>query len=146
MGRNRFDYTHADTGEKPNSALDFQTNGRPQSQNFDWWWYNVIENINAHANEFDRLDSDGDGTVDESDYSLNSDKLDGKNWSDIQSYLSNNFAEFKHGNEAHTDTYSLDSHLHDSRYYRPTGNDEFVVEVRANDPSNPQDGRMWILE
>lgn len=109
MGRNNFDYTHGDTGTKPTSALDFETNGRPDSQNFDWWWYTTIENINAHADEFDRLDSDGDGTVDEADYSLDSDKLDGNHWSDVKNWVNNNTAGNPHGDSAHTEDYLKDA-------------------------------------
>jgi hypothetical protein len=67
MSRDRFDYSHADTGTKPTSALNFETNERPNSQYFDWWWYTLIQSINGHADEFDRLDSDGDGVVDAAD-------------------------------------------------------------------------------
>lgn len=36
------------------------------------------------------------------------------------------------------------THNHDSRYYQPDGNDEFVVENRTSDPSSPVSGRSWI--
>lgn len=71
MSRNRLNYTHGDTGSKPIS-LNFEQNGRPNSQTFDWWWYNVSNAIDAHADEFDRLDSDNDGIVDEADYAKDS--------------------------------------------------------------------------
>jgi len=67
MTRDSFSYTHADTGTKPSSGLDFAKNERPDAQNFDWYWYNVTEAISGHADEFDRLDSDNDGVVDEAD-------------------------------------------------------------------------------
>jgi hypothetical protein len=109
MGRNRFDYTHGDTGKKPASALDFESNGRPDSQHFDWLWYTIVQNVNAHADEFDRLDSDDDGTVDEADYSLDSDKLDGNHWSDVKSWVNDNTADDPHGDSAHTEDYLKDA-------------------------------------
>jgi len=68
MTRNNFSYTHGDNGSKPTAALDFKSNGRPGSEHFDWWWTSVITAINGHASEFDRLDADDDGVVDEADY------------------------------------------------------------------------------
>lgn len=67
MARDTFDYTHGDTGTKPSNALNFQENERPNAQHFDWYWYNAIESINGHSNEFDRLDNDNDGVVDAAD-------------------------------------------------------------------------------
>jgi hypothetical protein len=67
MGRNTFTYIHGDTGAEPAVAKDFQKNDRPQANNFDWFWYHTIEAVKAHASEFDRLDGDNDGIVDEAD-------------------------------------------------------------------------------
>jgi hypothetical protein len=67
MTRDTFSYTHGDTGTKPSSSLNFEKNERPQAGHFDWYWYNVIEAINGHADEFTRLDSDNDGVVDKAD-------------------------------------------------------------------------------
>jgi hypothetical protein len=78
MSRESFSYSHGDTGTKPGSGLDFQENTKPNAQNFDWYWNSVIEAINGHAAEFDRLDSDNDGTVDEADYALDADTVDGE--------------------------------------------------------------------
>lgn len=74
MSRDTFTYTHGDTGTKPGSALNFESNERPNADNFDWYWYAVIQAIKGHADEFDRLDSDDDGVVDKAD---NADQLDG---------------------------------------------------------------------
>lgn len=73
MSRFRFDYSHADQGTKPSTALNFEANERPEAQNFDWYWYHVIEAINGHSDEFDRLDDDGDGVVDRADYADDAD-------------------------------------------------------------------------
>jgi hypothetical protein len=67
MSRDTFNYTHGDTGNSPSSSLDFSANQRPDANIFDWYWYNVIEAIKGHAAEFDELDSDDDGVVDEAD-------------------------------------------------------------------------------
>jgi len=67
MGRKTFTYTHGDLGVKPGNPRDFQKNERPQANEFDWFWYNLIESVKSHANEFDRLDANDDGIVDESD-------------------------------------------------------------------------------
>ena len=67
MARQSFSYTHGDTGSEPENPLDFQQDGRPQAQNFDWYWYTVIESINGHGEEFYRLDGNDDGVVDAAD-------------------------------------------------------------------------------
>ena len=73
MSRDTFDYTHGDTGTAPADGEEFQSNERPDSEVFDWFWYNVIESINGHSAEFDRIDSDDDGVVDEADYANDAD-------------------------------------------------------------------------
>lgn len=60
--------THGDTGVQPNAGRDFQSGGNPSAQEFDWWWYTVITKFRAINAEFNRLDSDDDGVVDEADY------------------------------------------------------------------------------
>jgi len=67
MSRDSFSYTHGDTGTAPSSSIDFVDNQRPDPQSFDWFWNKVINAINGHASEFDRLDSNDDGVVDEAD-------------------------------------------------------------------------------
>lgn len=92
MSRDIFSYTHGDTGNKPSSSLNFQSNQRPDAQHFDWWWYQVIQAINGHADEFTRLDSNDDGIVDEADYAPSAgdaDTLDGYHYGDIQSWVEN---------------------------------------------------------
>lgn len=78
MSRASFSYTHGDTGSKPSNSLDFQSNQRPDAQNFDWYWYKVTEAIKGHAEEFNRLDSNDDGKVDSADYADNAGQLDGE--------------------------------------------------------------------
>jgi hypothetical protein len=113
MGRNRFDYSHADVGSEPVNALNFKKGERPKAGHFDWFWYSVIQAINAHADEFDELDSDDDGVVNEADkvdgwdkadiktwvgdsanvpnadQANNADKVDGKDYTDIQNWVNN---------------------------------------------------------
>lgn len=100
MTRDEFDYSHGDTGNKPQSPLDFQKNQRPKAQNFDWWWYSVIQAINGHADEFHRLDNNDDGIVDEADYAQNAGALQGKTFSDFtketNSASKSGNKEFKH--------------------------------------------------
>lgn len=67
MSRDSFDYGHGDTGTKPTNPLNFEAGERPIAGNFDWWWTTVINSIDGHADEFDRLDSDDDGVVDAAD-------------------------------------------------------------------------------
>lgn len=86
MTRDKFNYSHADNGKKPASALNFEKNERPDAQQFDWWWATVIEKINKLWDEFTRLDSDNDGVVDAAD---DSDTVDGKHYSDIQNWVNN---------------------------------------------------------
>jgi len=80
MSRNHIDYTHADVGSKPSTALNFIKGGRPNAGHFDWFWYTVIQAIKGHADEFDRLDSDDDGVVNEADKVDGWDKTDIKDW------------------------------------------------------------------
>jgi len=67
MARNKISYTHGDGGTEPSSSLDFQSNERPDSQHFDWFWDTVISKLNTHVDELDELDSDDDGIVDGAD-------------------------------------------------------------------------------
>jgi len=87
MARDKFNYTHGDNGKAPASSLNFEKNERPDAQHFDWWWATVINKINKIWNEFSRLDSDDDGVVDAAD---DADTVDGKHYSDIQSWVNNN--------------------------------------------------------
>lgn len=124
MSRNKFTYTHGDVGSKPPSSRDFAKGERPDAQHFDWWWSTVISSINGHADEFDRLDSNNDGIVDEADHAStagDADTVDGQNYGDIQSWVN-------------------------SVAYQPDGNDKFKFEVRNSDPSSPENGRAWIIE
>jgi len=140
MSRDRFSYSHGDTGKKPATSLNFESNERPQSEHFDWWWYSVIQAINNHADEFDRLDSDDDGVVDKADsandadastykgndidsdgdgvvnaadYADNADKVDGYHWSDIKDWVNDNTADEPHGNEDHNPNFAEYSELAD---------------------------------
>lgn len=140
MSRDKFNYSHGDTGNKPNNSLNFESDGRPKSQNFDWWWYTVIQSINGHADEFDRLDSNDDGIVDESEYSWDSDKLDGLHLADIKDWVNQN---------ADIQQTSLDGSLGDPGEYLITDGTNVTWQnlkapVVSSDPSNPDNGECWI--
>lgn len=135
MSRKSFSYTHGDVGTEPSSSLDFQKNERPEAQDFDWYWYNVIEAIKGHAQEFDRLDSDDDGIVDEADYAANADKVDGSEASEFLmtsgGTMSGNLT-LSDGSEAASKSWVQD---------QPSS-----VDVRTSAPSDPENGQTWILE
>lgn len=67
MARDKIDYTHGDAGSKPADGNEFASGERPDAQVFDWFWNRVTNVINSVWDEFDRLDSDDDGIVDEAD-------------------------------------------------------------------------------
>jgi len=90
MARQTFSYTHGDSGTEPASSLDFAANERPNPQHFDWYWDQVTKAISGHAEEFDRLDSDDDGIVDEAD---DADTVDGYHASDLGSGASDDGTE-----------------------------------------------------
>lgn len=116
MSRASFSYTHGDTGSKPVGGLDFQSNQRPDAQNFDWYWYNVIEAIKGHAAEFTRLDDDNDGQVNSADYADNAGQLEGEN----------------------AGAFADSGHTHDSRYLND--NAGTVAESNLNfDPAKQSD-------
>jgi hypothetical protein len=57
------------------------------------------------------IDSDGDGRVNTADHALDADnasdadKVDGQHWSDIQTWVGNNYASDSHGNSDHSTNY-----------------------------------------
>ncbi len=90
----RYDYQHGDVGDRPADGLNFQINGRPDAQTFDWFFNTVTTKIDGiirtvdkiltgaltvgqaeSANESDTaelvkgndIDANGDGVVDASD-------------------------------------------------------------------------------
>lgn len=73
MARDKFDYSHGDSGNQPPDGNEFAANERPDAQHFDWWWTNVLSKINKLWDEFSRIDSDDDGVVDEADYAQDAD-------------------------------------------------------------------------
>jgi hypothetical protein len=66
-------HDHGDQGTQPDSGLDFQTGGNPKAPEFDFFWYHVIQKIKDFIIEFNRLDSNDDGVVDEADYANDAD-------------------------------------------------------------------------
>jgi len=73
MARDKIDHPHGDTGVKPPDALDFQGGDFPDPTHFDWFWDTVGDVVDGHADEFDVLDSDGDGVVDKADFANDAD-------------------------------------------------------------------------
>jgi len=108
------DYTHGAQGTKPSAPLDFQTGDPIPPENFDWYWYNVPQRINALVTDIDNI-LNGGVTVTEAD------RVDGWDKADIQNWVNNN-----------ADVPNAD--LADQAQ---------SVEVRNNDPSDIE-GRIWI--
>jgi hypothetical protein len=100
--------------------LDFQSNQRPDAQNFDWYWYNVVEAIKGHASEFDRLDSDNDGKVDNAEYADNANQLDGNDASAFADSGHTHDARYYTESEADSN-FASSGHLHDGRYIKESG-------------------------
>jgi hypothetical protein len=168
MTREKIDYTHGDTGKKP-TPLDFNSNERPDAQEFDWWWYNVTRLLKAHAGEFDRLDSNDDGVVDKADgagsVSVNGlKKVDHP--TDIDFTGPVNVTDDGDGTASVSISEYTDSKARDA----VTGNVDLAnligegdpdqvlitdgynvtwqypkIPVRNSDPSSPDDGEMWLI-
>jgi hypothetical protein len=66
--RETSDYTHGDQGAWPPSGTNFQNGDTLNAQPVDKLFWYLTEKSRDFANEFDRLDSDNDGVVDEADY------------------------------------------------------------------------------
>lgn len=116
MARNRFPITWGDTGTQPPDGDDFQSGEKPDAQVFDWYWYNTIQRVDQLWDEFDRLDDNDDGVVDEADYA---------NDADASTYK---------GNDIDSDGDGVVNKSDQTRR----------MEVRTSDPSSPDDGQMWI--
>jgi hypothetical protein len=138
MARSNINYTHGDTGVQP-ASLDFTQGERPKAEEFDWYWYEVTQSIAGHADEFDRLDSNDDGIVDEADAltaggNLKGDlnALDGETiWNESGGYIPQDRLQ----NDSLTiagSTVSLGESI-------PSN-----VDVRTSDPSSPSDGQTWV--
>jgi len=67
MGRPKLNYTHGDAGSRPADGTDFQTDDAADPQTFDWYINELTSAIDALSEEFDELDSNDDGIVDEAD-------------------------------------------------------------------------------
>lgn len=112
----KFDYTHGAQGSKPPTALDFQTGDAIPPENFDWFWYNVIQAINGHASLLEEIDSDEDGVVDAANAATVADSANSVAGGDVTGEV----AAAAVADEAKR------------------------MEVRTNDPNSPTNGRMWI--
>lgn len=118
--RDTSDYTHGDQGAWPPSGTNFQNGDTLNAQPVDKLFWYLTEKSRDFANEFDRLDSDNDGVVDEADYAYDAnatlykgndidsngdgtvdaaefatnandaDTVDGQHWSDIKDWVNNN--------------------------------------------------------
>lgn len=73
MTRDTINYSHGDSGSQPPDGNDFQSGERPDAQYFDWYINRFVVSINNVWDEFDRLDADDDGIVDEADYANDAD-------------------------------------------------------------------------
>lgn len=116
----KFDYTHGAQGSKPTSALDFQTGDAIPPENFDWYWYTVIQAINDHASLLEAIDSDENGTVDAAEAAA------------AATNATNVTGTYK-GNDIDSDG---DGVVDESDQTQS-------LEVRTNDPSAVE-GRVWI--
>jgi hypothetical protein len=95
-----YDYQHGDVGDRPADGLNFQINGRPDAQTFDWLFTTVTAKIDGVIRTVDKIltgtlsvgraesaaeadsaiaykgndiDSDGDGIVDRADSAAEAD-------------------------------------------------------------------------
>lgn len=66
----RVDHVHGDTGTQPSQSLNFQDGDYPDPEEFDWFWSEVPDAINDHADLLEAIDSDEDGIVDQADNAL----------------------------------------------------------------------------
>lgn len=67
MSSETVDHQHGAQGDKPPQDQDFQDGQYPDPEHFDWFWDQVPDAINDHAERLDSIDSDGDGKVDVAD-------------------------------------------------------------------------------
>lgn len=97
-------HSHGDQGTKPDDGLDFQTGGNPKAPEFDFFWFHTIQKIQEFNTEFDRLDADDDGIVDEADYANDADATTYKG-NDIDSDGSGAVDTAEYANDADASTY-----------------------------------------
>lgn len=123
------DHTQGDTGTKPPNGLDFQSGGFPEPEEFDWFWSQVPSAINDHANLLEAIDTDEDGVVDEATTAQSATSYKGN---DIDSDGDGKVDSAESADTATTaDTATV-------------ADEAKAFEVRTNDPSNPDDGQVWI--
>lgn len=135
------DHTHGDTGVKPAQDLNFQTGGFPDPEVFDWFWSEVPAAVNDHADLLSEIDNNEDGVVDEAEYAQNTD-----------SYKDNDLDSDGDGKVDAAETadtaISVDGADVDGQVSSAASADVADqakrFEVRTNDPSNPDDGQVWI--
>jgi hypothetical protein len=116
----RVDHQHGASGTKPPQDQDFQDGEYPNPEEFDWFWNQVPNAINSHADALEDIDSDGDGKVDAADTADSATTANKVKGNDIDSDGDGVVDEADSADQARR------------------------VEVRNNDPSSPSDGRMWI--
>jgi len=75
--RDTTNYSHGDTGSWPADGKDYQGGDYLEANHLDKYVYYLVNKIQDHADEFDRLDSDDDGVVDKAD------EVEGINASDL---------------------------------------------------------------
>lgn len=117
----RLNHTHGDTGEQPPDDLNFQSGDKPNPEQFDWFWNNVSSVIDSHADTLETIDSDGDGQVDAAD----------------SADQATNVTETYKGNDIDTDG---DGTVNNA----DIADEAKRMEIRTSDPTDPDDGQMWI--
>jgi hypothetical protein len=118
-----------DTGTKPANGTDREGGDQISDEEYDYLWYALNELEDEVRAALTDLDSDQDGAVDEADAGVNGFVIQGS--STVEGDISDN-----------------DGNLiwNDSAKYVEVSRETRELEVRTSDPSNPDDGRIWIIE
>lgn len=135
-------YSHGSTGTQPPNPRDYENGDPLDADEMDYYIYQSFSTIKDIIDALNTLDSDDDGTVDEAEYALDSDKVDGQDWQDIKDWVQNT---------ATIDETQLDSSAGDAGQYLQSDGTNSVwtdleVPVRSSDPSSPADGQVWIRD
>jgi hypothetical protein len=135
-------YSHGSTGTAPASARDYENGDPMDADEFDYYINTSIETIKDLIDALNTLDSDGDGTVDEADYALDSDKVDGQDWQDIKDWVENSAVISRDQLDGSGGTAG--------QYLQTDGTTvtwvDLNIPVRSSDPSSPSDGDIWVRD
>lgn len=110
------DYTHGSTGTKPPNGRNFETRDELPADELDWLFNTPIESLKDVIGYLDTVDTDGDGKVDAAE---TADSANSVNGADVNGQVS-------------------------SAAQADVADQAARFEVRTNDPSNPDDGQVWI--